>query len=125
VPPMRRILCSQKPGERVHINQHLHTYRGPGGIAYMLEDRAAMRALWPASADARFPLGYADEHMMAVRLVADRVEVHVRGVTFEPFGHGRTMLERAAGSWALRSRPLNFRSLRPNSQVDRPNRKLV
>jgi general stress protein 26 len=76
-------------------------YVGLGGIANLLEDRAAMRALWPASADARFPPGFADEHMMAVRLAVDRVEVHVRGVTFEPFGHGRTLLERTAGQWCF------------------------
>jgi hypothetical protein len=37
--------------------------------------------------------------MIAVRVVVDRVEVHVRGVTREPFGHGRTLLQRTDGSW--------------------------
>ena len=36
--------------------------------------------------------------MMVVRVEVERIEVHVRGVTREPFGHGRTLLERDAGA---------------------------
>jgi len=32
--------------------------------------------------------------MIVVRVAVDRIEVHVRGVTREPFGHGRTLIER-------------------------------
>jgi hypothetical protein len=47
-----------------------------------------------------FPPGFADAHMMAVRVEVDRIEVHVRGVTREPFGHGRTLIERnGTGGW--------------------------
>jgi general stress protein 26 len=74
-------------------------YVGLGGISSLLENRAAMRALWSAATDGRFPPGFADEHMIAVRVVVDRVEVHVRGVTRDPFGHGRTLLQRTDDSW--------------------------
>ena len=75
-------------------------YVALGGIASLIEDRSEMRALWPAGADAFFPEGYADANMIVVRVNVDRIEVHVRGVTREPFGHGRTLIEReAAGGW--------------------------
>jgi general stress protein 26 len=32
--------------------------------------------------------------LVAVRVIADHLELHVRGVTPEPWGHGRTLLER-------------------------------
>ena len=75
-------------------------YVALGGIASLSEDKAEMRALWPVDADARFPPGFADEHMMAVRVEVDRIELHARGVTREPFGHGRTLIERdGINSW--------------------------
>ena len=67
-----------------------------GGHATIVEDRAEMRSLWPARMDAMFPDGFADANMIVVRVEVDRIEVHVRGVTREPFGHGRTLLERAS-----------------------------
>jgi general stress protein 26 len=75
-------------------------YVALGGEAFLLDDKSEMRALWPNEADAQFPPGFADAHMMAVRVEVDRIEVHVRGVTREPFGHGRTLLERDGhGGW--------------------------
>ena len=75
-------------------------YVALGGMAVLLDDNAEMREMWPTGADARFPPGFADAHMMAVRVEVDRIEVHVRGVTREPFGHGRTLLERhGSGGW--------------------------
>lgn len=75
-------------------------YIALAGRAVLVEDRAAMRTLWPVSMDARFPPGFAEEHMMLVRVEVDRIEVHIRGLTREPFGHGRTLLQRdGAGGW--------------------------
>jgi hypothetical protein len=37
--------------------------------------------------------------MIVVNVEVDRIEIHARGVTAEPFGHGRTLIERAAGGW--------------------------
>jgi general stress protein 26 len=75
-------------------------YVALGGEALLVEDRAEMRSLWPSRMDASFPPGFADAHMIVVRVVVDRIEVHVRGVTREPFGHGRTLIERnGTGGW--------------------------
>jgi hypothetical protein len=47
-----------------------------------------------------FPPGFADANMIVIQVDIDRIEVHVRGLTPEPFGAGRTLLERQpAGSW--------------------------
>jgi general stress protein 26 len=75
-------------------------YVALSGRALLIEDRAEMRSLWSDAAAARFAPGFADQHMMVLKLVVDRIEVHARGVTHEPFGHGRTLLQReAAGDW--------------------------
>ena len=34
---------------------------------------------------------------------AEEGGAHARGVTAEPFGHGRTLIERAAGGWRFAS----------------------
>src|ERR1700722_17024854 len=81
-------------------------YQHPSGDAYvalnghanLIEDNAEMRALWPSTMDAQFPAGFADANMIVVRVDVDRIEVHVRGVTREPFGHGRTLLQRESAS---------------------------
>jgi general stress protein 26 len=69
-------------------------YVALGGCAVLVEDTAEMRTLWPSKMDALFPAGFADANMMVVRVEVDRIEVHVRGITREPFGHGRTLLQR-------------------------------
>lgn len=75
-------------------------YVALAGRAILVEDRAAMRDLWPSAMDTRFPPGFADAQMMLVRVEVDRIEVHIRGLTREPFGHGRTLIERdGAGGW--------------------------
>jgi len=77
-----------------------NAYVALGGTAVLIEDNAEMRAMWPSTMDALFPPGFADENMIVVRVDVDRIEVHVRGVTREPFGHGRTLIERdGAGGW--------------------------
>lgn len=73
-------------------------YIALGGRAILVDDVAEMRSLWPSTMDDRFPPGFADEHMMVVRVEVDRIEVHIRGLTREPFGHGRTLIERATTS---------------------------
>lgn len=48
------------------------------------------------------PEGKVAASLVAVRVTAERVELHVRGVTAEPWGRGRTTLERdATGGWRL------------------------
>jgi general stress protein 26 len=75
-------------------------YVALGGRATIVEDVAEMRAMWPDDLDAQFPPGFADANMVVIRVDVDRIEVHARGLTAEPFGAGRTLLERqGAGSW--------------------------
>lgn len=75
-------------------------YVALGGDAEIIEDVAEMRTLWPSELDARFPPGFADANMIVIRVGVERIEVHARGLTPDPFGHGRTLLERQpAGRW--------------------------
>ena len=77
-------------------------YVALGGIARVIADRAEMRELWPTSADKFFPPGFADANMILVRVDVDRIEIHARGITGEPFGHGRTLIERTqTGGWSF------------------------
>jgi general stress protein 26 len=75
-------------------------YVALGGHATIIEDTVEMRTLWSSAMDEQFPPGFADANMIVVRVDIDRIEVHVRGITNEPFGHGRTLLERDGnGFW--------------------------
>jgi general stress protein 26 len=75
-------------------------YVALGGRATIVEDTAEMRSMWPSELDAHFPPGFADANMIVIRIEVDRIEVHARGITLEPFGHGRTLIERQpAGAW--------------------------
>ena len=71
-----------------------------GGRVRIVDDLAQVRSLWPQDRDGYFPPGFADAHMTVLETQADRIEVHVRGLTPEPFGSGRTLLERQPnGAW--------------------------
>jgi general stress protein 26 len=75
-------------------------YIALGGRATINEDVAEMRTMWSSDLDVHFPPGFADANMIVIQVNVDRIEVHVRGLTPEPFGAGRTLLERQpAGSW--------------------------
>lgn len=75
-------------------------YVALGGCASIIDDVAHMRTLWSSDLDRHFPPGFADANMVVIRVDVDRIEVHVRGLTAEPFGSGRTLLERQpSGSW--------------------------
>ena len=69
-------------------------------VMLRLEDVAEMRTMWRSELDVHFPPGFADANMIVIRVDVDRIEVHARGITLEPFGHGRTLIERQpAGAW--------------------------
>ena len=72
-------------------------YIALGGRATIIEDVAKMRTMWSSDLDVHFPPGFADANMIVIRIEVDRIEVHVRGLTPEPFGAGRTLLQRQAG----------------------------
>jgi general stress protein 26 len=75
-------------------------YIALGGRATIIEDVAEMRTMWSSDLDTQFPPGFADANMIVIQVDVGRIEVHVRGLTPEPFGAGRTLLERQpAGSW--------------------------
>jgi general stress protein 26 len=69
------------------------------GRASPSEDKVEMRSLWQSSVRAPFPEGFAEMNMIVVNVEVDRIEIHARGVTAEPFGYGRTLIERAAEGW--------------------------
>jgi general stress protein 26 len=101
----RRFLCrrgSRKVAEMRNDPGVTLAYQSDTGNAYvalvgracLVDDLTEMRSLWPAASDKLFPAGFADANMMVVRVDVDRIEIHVRGVTREPFGYGRTLVER-------------------------------
>ena len=48
------------------------------------------------------PAGLVRASLIAVRVIATHLELHVRGVTAEPWGRGRTLLDRdSEGHWYL------------------------
>ena len=75
-------------------------YIALGGRATIVDDVAKMRTMWSSELDRHFPPGFADANMIVIQVDVDRIEVHVRGLTPAPFGHGRTLLERQPdGRW--------------------------
>ncbi|HEY1933428.1 MAG TPA: pyridoxamine 5'-phosphate oxidase family protein [Acetobacteraceae bacterium] len=96
-------------------------YVGLIGRARMIDDRTEMRSLWSGDWDRLFPSGFADAHMMVATVEVDRIEIHARGVTTEPFGHGRTWIERtgAHGGWCRTDYRLSLRGEKRRSNLVR------
>ena len=100
---------SRKVGEIRAAPQVTLAFQHPSGDRYVAlcgratinEDTGEMRSLWPGEMDKFFPPGFADANMVVVQVEIDRIEVHVRGLTPEPFGTGRTLLKRSAGAWRV------------------------
>ncbi len=82
-------------------------FQHASGNAYVSLAGSADLIEAPAAVDSRLlqvddPKGTLAGQLIAVRVDADRIEVHIRGVTAEPWGHGRTLLERGRdGVWRL------------------------
>ena len=71
-----------------------NAYVALAGRAELIEDRAEVESRCSDRALAA--------KLIAVRVKADHLELHVRGVTAGPWGHGRTLLDRDPdGSWRL------------------------
>jgi general stress protein 26 len=69
------------------------------GRAELVHDRSVVEAGLRTVDD---PDGMLVARLVAVRIVADRIEVHVRGVTAGPWGQGRTLIERRGDdAWRL------------------------
>jgi len=76
-------------------------YVAVAGRAELIDDRAAVESRFRGSAYDD-PAGVVAASLIAVRVTADHLELHVRGVTAEPWGRGRTLLDRKPdGSWRL------------------------
>jgi general stress protein 26 len=74
-------------------------YVALAGRAELIDDEAAVESRLRAVYD---PDGTLAGKLIAVKVTADHLELHVRGVTAEPWGHGRTLLDRGPdGSWRL------------------------
>ena len=74
-------------------------YVALAGRAELIDDRAAVESRFRGSAYDD-PAGVVAASLIAVRVTADHLELHVRGVTAEPWGRGRTLLDRMPdGSW--------------------------
>ncbi len=77
-----------------------NAYVALGGRASLVDEPSQIRGLWPESTSTFFPVGFAEANMLVVSVAVDRIELHVRGVTGEPFGYGRTLVERdIADGW--------------------------
>jgi general stress protein 26 len=74
-------------------------YIALAGRAELIDERAAVERRWTAADETDDTTA---AQLIAVRVTVDHIEIHVRGVTAEPWGHGRTLLERnREGSWQL------------------------
>jgi len=74
-------------------------YQHDSGNAYVTIAGQAQIIDEPAAVESRLqqvddPGGALQGKLVAVKCTADHLELHVRGVTGEPWGHGRTLLER-------------------------------
>ena len=84
-------------------------YQHPSGEGFVTLSGRAELIDDPAQVNSRFrgsrfddPKGLVAAGLVAVRVIADRLELHIRGVTAEPWGRGRHALDRNPdGSWTL------------------------
>jgi general stress protein 26 len=78
------------------------------GAATLREDTAAVRQRWKNAYNVYFPSEEDRASAAFVEIVADHLELWIRGVTPEPFGLRPTILERnASGDWRLTSGDCN------------------
>ena len=72
------------------------------GRAVVKDSAADVRRLWKAAYDSFFPTETDKKNAIFVEIVAERLELWIRGVTSEPFAAYTTVLEReAGGDWRV------------------------
>ena len=101
LPGSRKAAEIRRTGRATLAYQHGsgNAYVTLSGRAELVADRFVVAAGLRTVDD---PDGTLVARLVAVRVIADRIEVHVRGVTAEPWGHGRTLLERRGDdAWRL------------------------
>ncbi|HEX3535688.1 MAG TPA: pyridoxamine 5'-phosphate oxidase family protein [Stellaceae bacterium] len=98
---------SRKVAEIRRVGRATLAYQHESGNAYVtisgradvIDERSAVESRFHPSNEQEASVM---PQLLAVRVTADHLELHVRGVTAEPWGQGRTFLDRAAdGSWRL------------------------
>jgi general stress protein 26 len=98
---------SRKVAEIRRAGRVTLAYQHDAGNAYVALSGRAELIDEPAEVERRFRPTNEQEaglipQMLAVRVSADHLELHVRGVTAEPWGQGRTFLDRNVdGTWRL------------------------
>jgi general stress protein 26 len=70
-----------------------NAYVALAGPAELIDDRGEVDRRFRGSAHDD-PQGITAASLIAVKVTADHLELHVRGVTAEPWGRGRTLLDR-------------------------------
>jgi general stress protein 26 len=97
----------RKTGEIRRSGRVTLAYQHASGKAYVALAGRAEIIDEPNEVESRLQVVYDPEgalagKLVAVRVTGDRLELHVRGITAEPWGHGRTWLDRMPdGSWRL------------------------
>jgi general stress protein 26 len=77
-------------------------YVALAGRVTLIDDKAAARSLWQPNWDDLYPAVLIDTEMIVVKHAVAQIEFHIRGVTAEPWGHGRTLLARGGpNGWHL------------------------
>ncbi len=78
-----------------------NAYVALSGVAELTDDRIEVDRRFRGSAYDD-PQGITAASLIAVKVTVDHLELHVRGVTDEPWGRGRTLLERDPDStWRI------------------------
>jgi general stress protein 26 len=102
-PNGRKAAEIRQAGRATLAYQHAsgEAYVALSGRAELIDDRDEVNRRFRGSANDD-PKGLVAASLVAARVVADHLEVHIRGVTAEPWGRGRTSLDRNPdGSWRL------------------------
>jgi general stress protein 26 len=97
----RKVAEIRRAGRATLAYQHVsgNAYVALSGRAELIDDRAEVESRFHPTNEQEASLV---PQMLAVRVTADHIEIHVRGVTAEPWGQGRTFLDRTRdGSWQL------------------------
>ena len=103
-PPNGRKAAEIRPAGRATLAfQHAsgEAFVALSGRAELIDNRDAVNSRFRGSSHDD-PKGLVVAGLIAVRVIADHLELHIRGVTEEPWGRGRTSLDRDPdGRWHL------------------------
>ena len=89
------------------------------GPAELIDDREAVNRRFRGSSHDD-PKGLVVAGLIAVRVIADHLELHIRGVTEEPWGRGRTSLARdPKGRWHVHPVHYDAPIVRPRASPER------